>query len=160
MWAEIDIPERDLPLVAVGSAVVITVDGLPGREFKGTMSYLAPEIDRHTRTVKGRVALRNADGALRANMFGRARIATSAEREAVRVPRVSVQRARDANLVFVKLAEDLYEARRVQVLSGDGDWVTVSGRLKTGDEIVTAGSFLLKTETLKESIGAGCCDVE
>jgi hypothetical protein len=26
--------------------------------------------------------------------------------------------------------------------------------------VVTAGSFLLKTETMKEGIGAGCCDVE
>jgi len=26
--------------------------------------------------------------------------------------------------------------------------------------VVTEGSFLLKTETLKGSIGAGCCEVE
>jgi len=32
--------------------------------------------------------------------------------------------------------------------------------VRVGEEVVTAGSFLLKTETLKESIGAGCCDVE
>jgi len=160
MWAEIDISEIDLPLVAVGRPVSITVDGLGDREFKGTLSYVAPEIDRHTRTVKGRVALRNPDGALRANMFGRARIGTAVDREAVMVPRTAVQRARGAHLVFVKLAEDVYEARRIQVLSGDGGWVTVSGRIKAGDEVVTEGSFLLKTETLKESIGAGCCDVE
>lgn len=160
MWAELDIPEIDLPLVAVGVLVSVTVDGLDDREFKGTLSYVAPEIDRRTRTAKGRVALRNPDGALRANMFGRARIATTAARNAVMVPRAAVQRARGANLVFVKLAEDVYEARRVQVISGDGDWVTVSGRIESGDEVVTEGSFLLKTETLKESIGAGCCDVE
>jgi cobalt-zinc-cadmium efflux system membrane fusion protein len=29
-----------------------------------------------------------------------------------------------------------------------------------GEAVVTEGSFLLKTETLKDSIGAGCCDVE
>ena len=29
--------------------------------------------------------------------------------------------------------------------------------LKVGEEVGTAGSFLLKTEILKESIGAGCC---
>jgi cobalt-zinc-cadmium efflux system membrane fusion protein len=29
-----------------------------------------------------------------------------------------------------------------------------------GEHVVTVGSFLLKTETLKGSIGAGCCEVE
>jgi cobalt-zinc-cadmium efflux system membrane fusion protein len=140
--------------------VSITIDGLGDREFKGTLSYVAPEIDRHTRTAKGRVALGNSDGALRANMFGRARIATTATRNTVLVPRAAVQRARGAHLVFVKLEEDVYETRRVQVLHGNGEWVTISGRVAPGDEVVTEGSFLLKTETLKESIGAGCCDVE
>jgi membrane fusion protein, heavy metal efflux system len=36
----------------------------------------------------------------------------------------------------------------------------VSGRVVPGDDVATVGSFLLKTETLKGSIGAGCCDVE
>jgi cobalt-zinc-cadmium efflux system membrane fusion protein len=26
--------------------------------------------------------------------------------------------------------------------------------------VVTTGAFLLKTEIMKESIGAGCCDLE
>jgi cobalt-zinc-cadmium efflux system membrane fusion protein len=38
--------------------------------------------------------------------------------------------------------------------------VEVIGRISPGERVVTDGSFLLKTETLKESIGAGCCDVE
>jgi cobalt-zinc-cadmium efflux system membrane fusion protein len=58
------------------------------------------------------------------------------------------------------MAEDRFEARRVQVLNADADWLVVRGRLVPGDDVVTAGSFLLKTETLKESIGAGCCEVE
>jgi len=36
----------------------------------------------------------------------------------------------------------------------------VRGRIRAGDEVATTGSFLLRTETLKGSIGAGCCDVE
>jgi cobalt-zinc-cadmium efflux system membrane fusion protein len=160
MWAEIDIPEADMSMVQAGQKVTVIVDGIPGREFHGTLSYVAPEIDPHTRTVKGRVAIRNTEGLLRANMFGRAHIEAPAPGGAVSVPRSSVQRARTANLVFVRMAEDLYEARRVQVLHGDTEWVVVSGRIAPGDDVVTEGSFMLKTETLKESIGAGCCEVE
>jgi cobalt-zinc-cadmium efflux system membrane fusion protein len=58
------------------------------------------------------------------------------------------------------MAEDLFEARRVQPGWAEADLIEVRGRVAPGDEVVTVGSFLLKTETLKESIGAGCCEVE
>ena len=38
MWAEIDVPEDQLAAVAVGQAVVVTVDGLGDRTFRGTIS--------------------------------------------------------------------------------------------------------------------------
>ncbi len=172
MWVELDVPESDLSLVSVGQEVTITFDGLAGRELTGTLSYVAPSIDKQTRTAIARVPMENPDGALRANLFGRARIRVTDPRAAVLVPRAAVQRARGVSLVFVRMAEDLYEARRVTLGAGlttgsaagtgaaqDG-LVSVTGRIKAGDTVVTEGSFLLKTETLKESIGAGCCEVD
>ncbi len=76
------------------------------------------------------------------------------------MPAGAVQRAGDAWLVFVREEVDTYVARRVRVLARQGERVRVSGGVAAGDQVVTTGSFLLKTETLKDSIGAGCCDVE
>lgn len=160
MWAEVDIPETDVPRVVVGQPVFITVDGLGEKQFSGTLSYVSPEIDAHTRTAKGRVALENPDGLLRGNMFARARIAATGSGKAVVVPRKAVQRAKSAQLVFVRVTDDAFEARRVQLGSGDAELIEVTGRLAPGDDVATDGSFLLKTETLKGSIGAGCCEVE
>lgn len=160
LWAEVDIPEAAVRRVALGASVSVGVDGIDGKEFAGTLSYIAPAVDPHTRTVKGRVALDNPEGLLRGNMFARARITTRGPSQVVVVPRAAVQRAKDAQLVFVRTAEDVFEARRVDVGPGDARVVEVSGRVAPGDEVATDGSFLLKTETLKGSIGAGCCDVE
>jgi membrane fusion protein, heavy metal efflux system len=160
MWAEVDIPEGAVSRVAVGSPVLVTVDGLDEQEFAGTLAYVAPAIDPHTRTARGRVPLQNPRGALRGNMFARARITVAGSGSSVVVPRAALQRARDTQLVFVRIAEDAFEARRVKVGPGDDQVVEVSGRLRPGDEVATLGSFLLKTETLKGSIGAGCCEVE
>ncbi len=158
MWAQIDVSEVDLAEVSVGQSVVIAVDGLGEREFHGAITYIAPTIDRRTRTAVARVALPNPDGALRANMFGRAAIAVNGDGgAAVVVPAAAVQRVGDTRLVFVRLADDAFEARRVRVLSTGGDGVAVGGRVAVGDAVVTVGAFLLKTETLKGSIGAGCC---
>jgi len=158
MRAEIEIPETELRRVRVGQEVVIVTDALPDSEFKGTLDYIAPEVDRETRTTKARAALANPDGALRANMFGRAQIALGGTEETVLVPRMAVQRVAEIDLVFVAVAVGEYEARRVKTGTREGDRVEVTAGLAPGEIVVTEGSFLLKTETLKGSIGAGCCE--
>lgn len=159
LWAEIDVPEREASRVKVGQRVQLRVDGIGEREFHSTVSYIAPVIDPHTRTAKARAAVANHGGALRANVYAKARIVTDGS-SAVLVPRAALQQARGVNLVFVRLAADEYETRRVRVASSNGDLVAISSGLKAGETVVTTGSFLLKTETMKEGIGAGCCDVE
>lgn len=160
MWAEVDIPETALASVIVGREVSVAVDGLPDRSFSGTLDYVAPLIDPRTRTAAGRVALKNPDGLLRGNMFARAEISIGGAADTLVVPRDAVQRAKDVNLVFVRVAQDTFEGRRVVLGSADDRSIEVRGRLAAGDEVATTGSFLLRTETLKGSIGAGCCDVE
>lgn len=156
MWAELDVPETDLPDVRLDQSVVLQIEGITGRDLTGTLSYLAPSVDPRTRTVKARVQIANPDGALRANMYGRARILAES-RQGVMVPREAVQRAKSVHLVFVKIAVDQFEARRVEIGTGEGDLIEVRKGVRAGEEVATQGSFLLKTETLKESIGAGCC---
>ena len=78
------------------------------------------------------------------------------------MPRDAVQRARGATLVFVREAPELFEARRVEVVDrpADPERVEVRGRIQPGDEVVVDGAFLLRTETVSDSIGAGCCEGE
>ncbi|MBI5439793.1 MAG: efflux RND transporter periplasmic adaptor subunit [Deltaproteobacteria bacterium] len=162
MWAEIAVPESDLGSVRSGSRVVITVDGLGSREFRGSISYIEPVVDPQTRTAKARVRLANPSGLLRANMFGKARISAAGSRSSAAVPRTAVQRAKSAHLAFVRVAPDAFETRRVQLVPGqwEGSTVELASGIEPGEEVVTTGSFFLKTETLKDAIGAGCCDVE
>lgn len=159
LWAELDVPEELLPQIAVGDEVSVTATGLGTQAFRGTIDYLAPEVDPHTRTCVARVPLDNPDGMLRANMFVEARVHLASGR-AVLVPRDALQQAKGVPLVFVKLAEDTFETRRVRIVPGLGERIAILDGVAAGEEVATAGSFLLKTETLKGSIGAGCCEVE
>ncbi len=62
---------------------------------------------------------------------------------------------------MIQLSSDiLFEPRKVQVGFETGRYVTIVHGLSEGDTVVTTGSFLLKTEILKGSIGAGCCEVD
>ena len=151
--------------VLLGLAIGIAIGGfepsaLGGQEFSGKIDYIAPEIDRHTRTAKARVKLENPDGLLRANLFVRARIALGPKYTQVLVPRSALQLAKGAELVFVELEPGSYETRRVHSVSGNGELIALADGVAPGERVVTAGSFLLKTETLKGEIGAGCCAEE
>lgn len=160
MWAELDVPERDLAVVEIGQEVRLHFDALPGESFTGRIATLAPAVEPATRTARARVELDNPAGLLRANLYGTATILGASSTAVVVVPSSAVQRAGDAQLVFVREQVDSYLARRVRVVSRQGDRVRIAGAVQPGDSVVTTGSFLLKTETLKDSIGAGCCDVD
>lgn len=160
LWAEIDVPEAQVSRVRPGQRVVLRIDGLAGREFHGTIKFVSPVIDPRTRTAKARAALSNHEGLLRTNMYAKARIVDDGNRASVLIPRTAVQEARGVQLVFVQLAADFYEARRVKTTPADNNMVAIAADVRPGERVVTTGSFLLKTETLKESIGAGCCEIE
>lgn len=162
LWAEVAVREADLAAVHIGSAVTLIVDALGDREFRGTVAQIATAVDPLTRTARVRVRLLNASGLLRAHMFGNARIRLGSTRVSAAVPRAAIQRAKSVQVAFVRLGPAEYETRRVRVVPGrwDAELVDLVSGIEPGEEVVTAGSFFLKTETLKDSIGAGCCDVE
>lgn len=160
MWVELDVPEDRLAVVRPGQAVSVRLDSMPDRDFRGTIDYLAPSVDPRTRTAKARVPLENPEGLLRANLYGRAFIELGEAKPTVLVPRKAVQRAGEVTLVFVRLAEDVFETRRVKVGRTEGDRIEILEGVEPGEPVATTGSFLLKTETLAGAIGAGCCEVE
>jgi cobalt-zinc-cadmium efflux system membrane fusion protein len=61
-------------------------------------------------------------------------------------------------VVFVRTGEGVYEPRVVR-RHGRGERVQVEGRVSAGDEVVTTGAVLLRTEVVPGSVGAGCCEV-
>ena len=159
MWAMLDIYESDLPKVRIGQSVVFEVEGLPGERRGGRVTWVSSHVDRRTRTLKVRAEIANQDGLLRSGMFGKAIITIHKNEAALVVPKESVQWEGCCNVVFVKNSEVSFEPRKV-ALGYETDRFLVADRGVTeGETIVTTGSFLHKTEILKGSIGAGCCEV-
>ncbi len=161
MWAKVDLLESDLASVQVGQKASVRLDGLPGKTFQGTVTWISTQIHEKTRTVAARIELENPDGQLRANMFGKAAISTGGSRRTLTVPKDAVQWEGCCNVAFVK-ADDkglVFRPARLTLGFDAGDQYEVMDGLKPGETVVTKGSFILKNEILKDSIGAGCCEV-
>jgi len=160
MWALLDVYESDLREIRVGQSVVLRVEGLPGENFAGYITWVSAQMDPRTRTLKARAELVNPGGLLRANMFARAVVSVRERQDSVVVPRSAVQWEGCCNVVFVRKSDTDYEPRKVHLGVSTGTVYEVLSGVDEGEEIVTQGSFLLKTEILKGSIGAGCCEVQ
>jgi cobalt-zinc-cadmium efflux system membrane fusion protein len=162
MWAMIDMQESDLRVARPGQEVIFTADGLRDEPFFGRLTWISTAVDPTTRTIKARAELDNGIGLLRAHMFGSASVQTREEDQAVTVPKAAVQWEGCCNVVFVRANEEgtLFRPKKVQLGVDSGDRFEVLRGLEGGEMLATRGSYLLKTELMKESIGAGCCEVD
>jgi cobalt-zinc-cadmium efflux system membrane fusion protein len=160
MWARLDFFETDIRHIRTGQSVVLHVKGLPGDAVAGRITWVGAHLDPRTRTLPARAELDNPDGALRANMFARAVVTVRDAQPTVVVPRAAVQWEGCCNVVFVRDSSTTFHPVKVHLGLAAGSMVEVRRGLKGGETVVTQGSFLLKTEILKGSIGAGCCEVQ
>jgi len=72
VWVRLDAYESDLAWLRYGQKVEFTTESLPGRTFRGMISFIDPVLTERTRTVRIRVNAANSDGALKPGMFVRA----------------------------------------------------------------------------------------
>jgi cobalt-zinc-cadmium efflux system membrane fusion protein len=160
MWALLDVPEADVGDIAIGQKIRVTLDGRgEGHSVDGELTWISAEVSPRTRAVKARAELPNPEGRLRANQFAHAEIEVGAQTATVVVPRGAVQRVGEHEVVFIRAAPGVYTPKVVQ-RSGQGSQVSITGDVKVGDQIVTTGAVLLRTEIMPGSIGAGCCEVD
>lgn len=156
LWAMVNVAESQLSYVRKGQRVELTVESLPGRSFPGTLTWVSATVDKRTRMARVRVEVANPDGRLKAQMFARARILTTRSDRAVVVPTSAVQDVTGTPIVFVKAADDLFEARPVTLGAKRDGRIEIARGLNPDDPVVVAGAFVLKSQLLLSRLGAGC----
>ncbi len=156
LWVEVQVRERDFGKVRPGMDVTISSDGNGMQRCRGIVKWVADAVDAQTRMGRVRVQIEPNGSKLRAHQFVQVEIhAGEAENVAV-IPKGAVQWEGCCNVVFVAEAADRFKPRKISVEYTNGDAYAVHG-LRSGEKIVTKGSYLLKTELMKGSLGAGCC---
>ncbi len=155
VWMQVDAYERDLSQLAIGQKVSAFVTAWPEREFTGEIQSIGAIVDKRSRTIKVRVVVPNADGALKPGMFAKVALAGSKgeAREGLFAPSSAVQRDGDKSIVFVPVGDGEFQLREVEIgVSADG-WVQITRGLAAGEKVVTTGAFQLKSEARRDSFG-------
>lgn len=162
VWIWIDVYERDLGQVHLGDTVEVVVEPYRGRTFSGEVTYLSPEVDVETRTVRARIDVDNTDRLLRPGMFATVRLVDPHTEDAAPsevIPESAVVRRGEEIHVFVPAGrtEDgaRFAARPVTLGRQEGRWIEILSGLEPGDEVVATGAFFLESELAREELGGG-----
>jgi len=146
LWVIADLYEMDFRRLRTGDRVEFVADALPGRTFAGRVDFIYPTVSDETRTLKVRVVVDNADGALRPGMYGRVEVQGSGPKT-LTLPTESVIRTGTSDYVFVARHGGRFEPRLVRLGVEDGDRVQVLGGVAEGDTVVSSASFLIDSES-------------
>lgn len=154
VWVQAQIYEQDLPFIHLGQEATVTLSYLQGREFRGRVTYVYPNIDEKTRTARVRMEFHNPGYFLKPGMFASVVVASELEPSALLVPDMAILRSGEKNTVFVALDGGKFEARSVTLgPQAENDTYEVIDGLKEGERIVTSGQFMLDSESqLREAV--------
>jgi cobalt-zinc-cadmium efflux system membrane fusion protein len=136
------VPENNLGAIATGEKVDITLPAYPGQVFHGTVSFINAVLDPDTRRDKVRIAIDNADGSFKPNMFANVTFHLP-EPEAVLVPQSALLMNNDSVTVFVEVGDWTFERRTVELGDDEGDDARVLKGLKPGDRVIVKGGVLI-----------------
>lgn len=149
VWAEINVPAKDLPAVRVGERVNIRATAFDA-SASGTVAYVGALIGEQTRGAKARVTLANPKGAWRPGLFVNVEVLSEERDSPVTVSPDAIQSVGDKSVVFLKIPGG-FLAQPVTVGRSDGKRVEITEGLKPGARYAAAGSFVLKSEMGKSS---------
>ncbi len=152
VWAIADVFEDQIHEVRPGQSVLMSIAGMPGREWKGTVEYIYPTVNARARTVRVRVSFDNKDGQLRPDMFTRLTIQTGANmpdmdmQRTVIIPREALIRTGRTERVILALGDGQYQPAKVVSGKEIGEDIEIVSGLRSGEKIVVSSQFLIDSE--------------
>jgi Cu(I)/Ag(I) efflux system membrane fusion protein/cobalt-zinc-cadmium efflux system membrane fusion protein len=154
VWVQGDVYEYELPWVKVGVPATVTLDYLPGKTYRGKITYIYPYLEGKTRTATVRVELGNSDGELKPDMYAHIDLSPRVGEKTVLVPSEAVIRSGIRNVVFVSKGEGRFEPREIELgLEGEEGLIQVLSGLAGNEIVVVSAQFLLDSESsLKEAL--------
>jgi cobalt-zinc-cadmium efflux system membrane fusion protein len=153
LWMLASVDTATLSKLHLDQTATVTLPDVPEANYIGKITNLGQEFDPVTRLMQVRIEIRNPDNRLRPEMLASAEFSTGAGTPAVLVPQEAIQQVNGQDVVFVRVASDRFKVQTVQTGENMRGNVRILQGLKPGEQVITRGSFIAKSQLLKSSIG-------
>lgn len=155
LWAQLDVYEKDIPLVTPSSQVSISTDMYPGIRFPARISYISNLIDEKLRTMKVRVEVDNTDNLLKPHMYVQGNLISEVNNgeKVMAIPEGAVQNLEGEKVVFVRESKEVFTVRHIRIGDRFGSRLIILAGLGEHEDVVLKGAFTLKSEVSKGTFG-------
>ena len=158
VWIVANVPEAQIGSIRVGTPAEVRSAGIGSDAIAGRVNYIDPRLNEETRTARVRIEVGNPGERLKSGMFVEVAFQSSsgtATGEELMVRAEAVQRIGDRSVVFIPREGEpgSFEVRDVELGGVTDGYQRVLSGLQVGERVVTKGSFTLKTQMLKSSMG-------
>ncbi|MDB6121775.1 MAG: hypothetical protein JWQ71_768 [Pedosphaera sp.] len=153
LWFRFDVYEQQLPWLALGQTIEVTVQAVPGKVFTAVISFIEPMLNESTRTFKVRADIQNPLIEINGHKQRLLGLGVYAEgdvhaefRSALALPRSAILSPGRSAYAYVEKGNGAYEKRCVKLgHKGDELWEVLSG-LEKGERVVTSGNVLMDAQ--------------
>jgi multidrug efflux pump subunit AcrA (membrane-fusion protein) len=154
VWIVADVFESDIMAIKVGAPAYVMFANAGAPPIAANVSYIQPQVDPMTRTLKVRLDANNPGVRMKPEMFVNVEFGVASAPQPI-VPAEAVLDTGDRQTVFVDLGNGYLEPRQVVVGERFGDRVTIARGLSPGERVVSSGTFLVDSESqLKAAAGS------
>lgn len=153
LWITASVYEKDISLVRLGQRVTINTSAVSGKNYQGSVEAISDVLDETTRTFKVRIVVDNKGGELKPEMFCEVLFESTLQNKLLAIPEIAVQSLGEEQVVFTLSGENTFTKKSVKLGRHLGGFVEILGGLEPGEEIVTEGSYTLKSELMKGQMG-------
>jgi multidrug efflux pump subunit AcrA (membrane-fusion protein) len=153
IWIVADVFESDIAAIKVGDAAAVTFTNVGAPPLATRITYIQPQVDPTTRTLKVRLDADNPGMRMKPEMYVNVEFAVTGPQQ-LTVPVDAVLDSGERQTVFVDLGNGYLQPRQVVVSERTGDRATIASGLTPGERVVSSGTFLIDSETQLKSPGA------
>ena len=150
---QVEVPERNIARVRVGSPVRLTVDPYRGETFAGSVARVLHSLDPRTRTMGVEVEIPNPDGQLKPGMFARVEVLVENRPAVLTIPGEAV-RLGEAQPTVMVVRDGVVEAVPVELGASDARGVQVQKGLVEKDQVILQGKDLVKPKQKVRTVPA------
>ena len=153
LWILLDVYEKDLYSVKIGAEATVTTLGDKPETVKAHVAHVSEVIDQIKHTAEIRLEVDNAESKLKPGQTISAKvqglISGSKSRKIMVVPSEAVHKIEGKTIVFAANLDGSFEALEVVTGEAIDDDIEIKSGIPMEKNIVSEGSFVLKSEFLK-----------